>query len=113
MKKKKTNQNVHKTYILYNFAKIGKELFKTLKYAGYGLFKIFDFLITNIMTILTYIGYAIFYVTQYVGKFTYKLGYLVYKYVLKEFYMRGFGEEVSFYAQFEQRLKEVKAVLLK
>ena len=34
-------------------------------------------------------------------------------YVLKEFYMRGFGEEVSFYAQFEQRLKEVKAVLLK
>ena len=34
-------------------------------------------------------------------------------YVLKEFYMRGFGEEVSFYAQFQQRLKEVKAVLLK
>ena len=34
-------------------------------------------------------------------------------YVLKEFYMRGFGEEVSFYSQFEQRLKEVKAVLLK
>lgn len=34
-------------------------------------------------------------------------------YVLKEFYMRGFSEEVSFYAQFEQRLKEVKAVLLK
>ena len=33
-------------------------------------------------------------------------------YVLKEFYMRGFGEEVSFYALFEQRLKEVKAVLL-
>ena len=87
MKKKKTNQNVHKTSILSNFAKIGKELFKTLKYAGFGLFKIFDFLITNIMTILTYVGYAIFYVTQYVGKFTYKLGYLVYKYVLKEFYI--------------------------
>lgn len=87
MKKKKTNQNVHKTSILSNFAKIGKELFKTFKYAGFGLFKIFDFLITNIMTILTYIGYAIFYVTQYVGKFTYKLGYLVYKYVLKEFYI--------------------------
>ena len=34
-------------------------------------------------------------------------------YVLKEFYMRGFGEEASFYVQFEQRLKEVKAVLLK
>ena len=26
-------------------------------------------------------------------------------YVLKEFYMRGFGEESQFYAQFEQRLK--------
>ena len=27
MKKKKTNQNVHKTSILSNFTKIGKELF--------------------------------------------------------------------------------------
>lgn len=34
-------------------------------------------------------------------------------YVLKQFYMRGFNENQSFYAQFSERLSEVQAVLLK
>lgn len=34
-------------------------------------------------------------------------------YVLKQFYMRGFDENRNFYAQFEERLNEVQAILLK
>jgi hypothetical protein len=34
-------------------------------------------------------------------------------YILKQFYMRGFEENIDFYRQFADRLEEVKAILLK
>lgn len=62
-----------------------KEIYKTLKLAGYGLFKIFDVLITNILTVITYVIYGFIYMFEYIGNFTYKVGSFTYKYFLYPF----------------------------
>ena len=79
---KKNKKNVHKvslfTNLSYIFKQIATELYKTAKFAGLGLFKVFDFIMTNLITIVTYIFYAIYYISMYVGKFTYTLGKFMY-----------------------------------
>ena len=71
---KKNKKNVHKvslfTNLSYVLKQIATELYKTAKFAGLGLFKVFDFIMTNLITIVTYIFYAIYYISMYVGKFT-------------------------------------------
>ena len=91
---KKNKKNIHKFSLLssvtYFFKRAFIELYKTLKYAGEGLFKVFDIVMTNLITIVTYIFYAIYYISMYVGKFTIILGSFMYNKVLKpiglEFY---------------------------
>lgn len=84
---KKNKKNVHKvslfTNLSYVLKQIATELYKTAKFAGLGLFKVFDFIMTNLITIVTYIFYAIYYISMYVGKFTYTLGKFMYYKVFK------------------------------
>ncbi len=84
---KKNKKNVHKVSLFTNLSYILKqiiiELYKTAKFASLGLFKVFDFLMTNLITIVTYIFYAIYYISVYVGKFTYTLGKFMYYKILK------------------------------
>lgn len=59
------------------------EIYKTFKFFGLGLIKVLDFIFTKLITLFSYIIYAFVYAFEYIGKFTYKLGYVVYYYFLK------------------------------
>lgn len=84
-KKKKTNNK--KSNVLSIILKILKiiinEIYKTLKFFGLGIIKSLDFIFTRLITLFSYIIYAFVYAFEYIGKFTYKLGYVVYNYFLK------------------------------
>lgn len=94
MRKSKNNNNFSilsfvKKILLFLFKSIIKivqltlnEIYKTLKLAGYGLFKIFDVIITNLISVITYVIYGFIYMFEYIGKFTYKVGNFTYKYIL-------------------------------
>lgn len=58
-----------------------KEIYKTLEYAAVGLFKTFDFIFTKLITIFSYIIYAIIFVLKWIGKITIWIGTFMYKYV--------------------------------
>lgn len=76
--KKKTN----KKFISILFS-ISKEIYKTLKYSVAGIIKVLDFIFTRLMTLFSYIIYVFIYAFEYIGKFTYYVGYGVYNYFLK------------------------------
>lgn len=76
--KKKTN----KKFISILFS-ISKEIYKTLKYSVTGIIKVLDFIFTRLMTLFSYIIYVFIYAFEYIGKFTYYVGYGVYNYFLK------------------------------
>lgn len=76
--KKKTN----KKFISILFS-ISKEIYKTLKYSLTGIIKVLDFIFTRLMTLFSYIIYVFIYAFEYIGKFTYYVGYGVYNYFLK------------------------------
>ena len=65
------------------FAGFVTEIYKTFKFFGLGLIKVLDFIFTKLITLFSYIIYAFVYAFEYIGKFTYKLGYVVYYYFLK------------------------------
>ncbi len=59
------------------------EIIKTLSYTSVGLFKAFDFLVTNIFTVFSYIFVAIMYASKFIAKYVGIVGKAVYKYSLK------------------------------
>lgn len=72
---------------------IGKEIYNTICYAALGLFKVFDFVFTELMTIFSYIYYAVIFCLKWIGKFTIVVGNFTYKYIVltvgKEIYLLG------------------------
>ena len=89
MKKIKINFNIKRIlsstgkFIFKGLKKLFKELIITLKYMGIGIFKVFDYIITNLINIFSYIIYAGIFVLEHIGKFTIWLGNVVYNYILK------------------------------
>lgn len=100
MKKDKQNNSNKKSLLvsfMKFFASIGKEVITTFRYVGLALFKIFDFIITNLMSILTYVLYAFVFIFEHIGKFTIKVGDVVYNHFFKKigielyYLFRAFG----------------------
>lgn len=96
-KQKSSNKKSLFTSFANLFVTIGKEIITTFKYVGLALFKIFDFIITNLMSIITYVLYSFVYIFEYIGKFTIKVGDIVYNHFLKKvalelyYLFRAFG----------------------
>lgn len=96
-KQKSSNKKSLFTSFTNLFGAIGKEIITTFKYVGLALFKIFDFIITNLMSIITYVLYSLVYIFEYIGKFTIKVGDVVYNHFLKKvalelyYLFRAFG----------------------
>ena len=96
-KQKSSNKKSLFTSFTNLFGAIGKEIITTFKYVGLALFKIFDFIITNLMSIITYVLYSFVYIFEYIGKFTIKVGDVVYNHFLKKvalelyYLFRAFG----------------------
>lgn len=85
MKKNKKVKNTNKSRtsnIITILKKIITEIYKTLRYAALGLAKILDFIFTRLITVFSYIIYGFIYGFEYIGRFTYKVGYVVYYYFL-------------------------------
>ena len=59
------------------------EIALLLKYFSVGLFRFFDFTITKLISLFSYIGYGLLIVCKYTGKFLYVLGKYAYKYFLR------------------------------
>ena len=72
---------------------VAKEIYRTISYASYGLFKTFDFFITKIITLFSYIYYAIMFCLKYIGKVIVGINTFIYKYLIltigKEIYLLG------------------------
>ena len=89
VKKIKVNFNIKRTissigsFLFKGLKKLFKELVTTLKYMGIGIFKVFDYIITNLINIFSYVIYAIIFVLEHIGKFTIWLGNIVYNHILK------------------------------
>lgn len=76
---KNNNKNHQNKNILSYLLKAVLEIPKTISYASIGLFKIFDFIVTNLIRLFSYVFYSF----MYIGKFTIWLGNIVYNYFLK------------------------------
>ncbi len=75
--------------ILNIIKKIGKEISTTGKYISIGLFKTFDFLLTRIITFVSYVYYALVYICMFIYKYFLKFIfneiYLLFKAIYKGF----------------------------
>ena len=94
---KKKNINVFKNifnfiYIIVKFSFLNLyrilkftffELYFLIKYFSIGLFKVFDFVITKFISMLSYIGYGVIIVFKNVGKFLFFLCKIIYRYFLR------------------------------
>ena len=94
---KKKNINVFKNifnfiYIIVKFSFLNLyrilkftfvELYFLIKYFSIGLFKVFDFVITKFISMLSYIGYGVIIVFKNVGKFLFFLCKITYRYFLR------------------------------
>ncbi len=82
-KKKTSNKNNVLSIIMKILKSTFNEIYKTVKFFGIGIIKSLDFIFTRLITLFSYIIYAFVYAFEYIGKFTYNVGYVVYNYFLK------------------------------
>ncbi len=80
---------------------IGKEIYNTISYASYGLFKVFDFIFTKLITLFSYIIYTIIFCIKCISKFFYIIGKFLYFKILKpigiELYLLGKATTLGLY----------------
>lgn len=101
---------VIKTFCIYIFkglVAIFTEIVRTLSYASTGLFHVFDFFVSNIIALFSYIFYALVYIVKYTIKYLGVFFKGIFNYILKP---TGFEIAYLFIAIYKGSFKTLKVV---